>query len=270
MERFEPMLAKKYVPKLTTFPAVMQPKFNGYRCIVTKDDCWTRLGNDHKPGLVNGLFHGIQEQIPEHWALDGEIYCHGVPLQDIISLGKNWRDESSCLYYVVYDMYSEVEPKLPLCQRLKRVDELVFNIKDHRLHDSPHNLALKSSEVDYALQHWAEAGYEGVIIRQPQSPYHFGRHGRDLQKFKKWDDAEWVITDITEGQGKAEGTPVFHCQSITGKPFKVCMNGDYRYLHKLWRNRNHIKGKLITIRYNELSKDKCPKDGRGIAIRDYE
>lgn len=271
MDRFEPMLAATYVGRLTKFPAIVQPKFNGYRCLLSNRDCWTRDQNDHNHDLVWSMFNQIQDSIPNHWVLDGEIYCHGKPLQDIISLGKRWRLESTCLQLVVYDVYMEDRQGLGFEARMRQLKAwLELDGNAARIVVSPDNTVHSEEDVAEALEHWVNAGYEGVILRQPNSPYHFGRRGRDLQKEKKWVDAEWMIIDVTEGTGKAIGTPVYHFQSETGKPFKCCINRDYPELRRLWRNRKHAVGKRMTIKYNDLTKDKCPTPARGLIIRDYE
>jgi len=265
------MLAKKYVRKLTKAPVMVQPKFNGYRSLVTHGDSWTRLTNDHNKVLQLNLFRSLQMEMPEGIVFDGEIYAHGYKLQDIISLGKNWQLESSMLRYHVYDCLL-LEDKTAVFKDRWAVLSQWFKDNDHpNAVLSPCNLLLELDLVSEACSMWVNKGFEGLIIRDPDSIYKFGRYGRRLQKKKLWQDAEWRILNVTEGTGKSEGSPIFHCKSKNGTPFKVTMsNGSYEYRNKHWMGRKSLVGKLLTVTYQDITKDFVPTPVRECIVRDYD
>jgi len=269
--RFEPMLAKKYVAKLTQFPVSVQPKFNGYRSEVKENDCWTRLLNDHSPGMQLNMFRNLQMEMPKGIVFDGEIYAHGKKLQEIISLGKDWRLESSILRYHVYDCVLLDKPDAQFQERFAVLQNLFRNNHYPTAVISPCNLLYDDEMVQLATQAWVDQGYEGIIIRDPTASYRSGRHGRVLQKKKLWQSAEWRILDVTEGTGKAKGSPTFHCKSRNGTPFKVAMvNGSYGHRNKLWVDRSSLIGQLLTVEYQDVTRDFVPSPIRECIVRNYE
>lgn len=271
MDRFHPMLAKTYARKLTVPTVMVQPKFNGYRSLVSKSDSWTRYLNDHSRDMQLMLFKSLQMEMPEGLVFDGEIYAHGMKLQDIISLGKDWRLESSVLRYYVYDCLLVEDPNTVFKDRWAVLVQWFRDNKHPNAVLSPCNTLFDLDLVSEACSMWVNKGYEGLIIRDPDSIYNFGRHGRSLQKMKQWKDAEWKILDVTDGEGKAQGVPIFHCRSQTGVPFKVSMSvGSYEERHKLWLDRKNLIGKLITITYNDVTKDMVPGPIKNVVVRDYE
>ena len=44
----KPMLAHKYDADKAIFPAYIQPKLDGVRCIITKDGAYSRTGKEFK------------------------------------------------------------------------------------------------------------------------------------------------------------------------------------------------------------------------------
>ena len=87
-ETIKPMLAHKYNPEKADYPAYIQPKLDGVRCIFTKDGAYSRTGNefknvDHIKKDLKVVFNRYPNLI-----LDGELYNHGLKddFEKIISL----------------------------------------------------------------------------------------------------------------------------------------------------------------------------------------
>lgn len=270
MDRIEPMLAKTYVRKLTKMPVIVQPKFNGYRSLCTRDDCWTRELNDHARDLELNLFRKLQMELPEGLMLDGEIYAHGYLLQDIISLGKSWQLESSLLKYHVYDCMLLDDKQATFADRWAVLKRWFKDNEHPGAVLSPTNIAHDHDFVADACTHWVEKGYEGLIIRDPDEPYVSGRYGRKLQKMKMWKDAEWKIIKVTEKTGDHRGMPVFHCRSQKGVEFKVNAVGPHPLQRQQWEQRDELVGKLLTITYHDVTRDMVPGPIKNAVVRDYE
>ena len=57
--------------------------------------------------------------------------------------------------------------------------------------------------------------------------------------------AEFTIVGVNEGRGKAAGTPVFTCQTISGERFSVSMEGDIVRCRQMCQDRGTLIGKPL-------------------------
>ena len=88
--KIKAMLAHKYNPDKADYPAYIQPKLDGVRCLFTKDGAFSRAGNqfmnvEHIEYDLKPVFNRYPNLI-----LDGELYNHGLKddFNKIISLVK--------------------------------------------------------------------------------------------------------------------------------------------------------------------------------------
>jgi len=117
---------------------------------------------------------------------------------------------------------------------------------------------------------WTEIGFEGTMIRNKKGKYIQKHRSKDLQKYKDFLDAEFKIIGGTEATGNDVGTIVFQCVTDDNKPFTVRPKGS-RDIRRQWlRDINNLIGKLLTVRYQNLSDDGIPIFPVGLEIRDYE
>ena len=59
--------------------------------------------------------------------------------------------------------------------------------------------------VEGACRKFTEQGYEGVVLRHPDVPYHEGRSNH-LLKYKFFKEADLRIVGIIDGEGRLAGT----------------------------------------------------------------
>lgn len=111
--------------------------------------------------------------------------------------------------------------------------------------------------------------YEGLMLRDADSLYQFGR-SHSLLKVKKWLDDEATITDVTDGDGKMEGKAIFICEDSQGREFRVTMAATMEQREEWFQKKNSLIGKLLTYTYFEETDDGLPRFPVGIDIRDYE
>ena len=85
----KPMLAHKYNRDKAIFPAYIQPKLDGVRCIITKDGAFSRTGKEFKniQHITCVLKYYFFDRFPDV-VLDGELYNHDLRnnFEKIISL----------------------------------------------------------------------------------------------------------------------------------------------------------------------------------------
>ena len=88
MTKIKPMLAHKYNPERAVYPAYIQPKLDGVRCLIDKDGAYSRTGKEFKNIEHNKvLLQGFFKDFPRA-TLDGELYNHELKddFEKIISL----------------------------------------------------------------------------------------------------------------------------------------------------------------------------------------
>ena len=106
---------------------------------------------------------------------------------------------------------------------------------------------------------WIEQGYEGIMLKSIESKYEFTRT-KNLQKFKAFQDDEFLVTDISEGVGKRAGMMGrLHLVTCDGKEFCSSARGNDAYYRELFNNKEKYIGKLATIRYQNLTPDGIPR-----------
>lgn len=281
-----PMLAKSLddVPeKKRCWPYDYQRKFNGIRCLVEINNGAVKLwSRKHKPIL--GVPH-IQKAYEEvfadvsshHLVLDGEIYRHGWSLQKISGFVRKEKTKPGFeqLGHFVYD-FPKNDLNGGIRQWRARKSELgaLFSIRIGHEHPNIHMVETISVEHENEARaiekKWVDDGYEGGILRDIYGEYEPDRRSPGLLKVKSFKDAEYEIVGVKEGRGKFEGKAVFECKTPEGKPFDCCAPGNFEDRAEFFRRGDELIGKLLTVKYFEMTDDNKPCFPVGMAVRDYE
>lgn len=259
-----PMLANKWHEKkhLITFPVFVQPKLDGVRMLMQDGKCWSRTGKEFIPEVVQHLVMDTQGTI-----LDGELILEGASFQDTIRAVKKFRpEESPKLTYHVFDFISD---GITFTDRWSLLGEYYYGS------DIPENVKFvytccANNEEELFKYHakFIEQGYEGTIIRSQGGIYQIGQRSSDLLKLKDFDDAEFTIVDVVDGEGRDEGAAIFVCITDQGNTFNVRPKGTMEYRYDVFNNAEDYLGKPLTVRYQGFSEDGIPRFPIGISVRD--
>jgi DNA ligase-1 len=273
----EPMLAKNYEDEFddSMFPVYGNFKFDGMRCVTRNDGMWSRNGKPivSAPHIRKAL-QSVYDVCPKA-IFDGELYCHKLnkDFNKIISLAKKSKptkedlDESaSVLEYYVYDFISPFG-HLPFAERHSLLKEFLRNTPGIVVVDSP--ILKNRKELDEHYGKCMEEGYEGQIIRL-NKPYEHKR-SKYLLKRKEFIDAEYEVIEVCEGVGNRSGTAGYMILKMKdGRTFKSNIKGTFDYLKQLLVDRKSLTGKMVTVKYFQLTPDGVPRFPYVIAVRDYE
>jgi len=276
---YPPMLATPLSKKIDfTKPTYIQRKYNGIRAIATFDDKQNKvilysrgLGIYPETNLHKELYDVLKPN-PNIY-IDGEIYTHGMALQDIS--GKARGDETDkVLNYYVFDLFEIVDGKLQnrlFSERyalLKSIFSSFISLKNIHIVET---YEVKSEEdVQKYYKQFLLENYEGAIVRL-NTPYEFSyksRHTQNLLKLKQLLDNEFVLTGISEGvAGKAKGAMLLEFETENGKKFTVTPKGTLEYRKQLYEKLKNtfdakFKGRKMRVHYEELSKDGVPLRAR--------
>ena len=113
-----------------------------------------------------------------------------------------------------------------------------------------------------------DEGYEGIMARNIQSEYLFGYRSKDLLKVKRFLDAEYKIVDFTHGTSIELECCIFICETPEGERFNVRPVGTHEERKVMYKNGASYVGKLLTVKYQELSNDNVPRFPVGLHIRE--
>jgi len=256
---------------VTKFPCMAQPKINGVRALIIKEE--NNYIIKSKEGLIYDLPHitnylkskDLQNFID---VLDGEIYLHGESLQTISSAVKKPNLQTGYLKFIMFDLAIEEETNVERWNKLKEFATLVNDI------NSPFELittALITS--DARAQQFTdiniEKGYEGTIFRDTNATYKFGSRPVTMTKLKRALDAEFKIVNVLP-QEKDNTKANFECITKEGEKFLVDPKGTDEYKRNLLISANEIIGKNLTLTFYEYTDLGKPLHILEAIIRDYE
>jgi DNA ligase-1 len=291
-----PMLAAKFAEDgdEIQWPAFVQPKLDGHRCIAVIEDgkatLWTRSRKPVKS--VPHIVAALEKAFPAPLALtlDGELYNHELRDNFQKLSGLLRRDEPSpetrIAQYHVYDLpcfalATDAGNQRGYAERHDLLTAIWEQVGD------PDLVLVETPEVAdedaamVAFEGFLAKGYEGAMLRNKTGAYRFARsqgdRSTDLQKLKKFDDAEFKVIDVEEGRGKMAGHAVFVCRRFfvptaeqckkfgyqpgqqTFIDFNAKMKGPMEQLREYFQNAPRYKGQMLTVKYQGFYKSGKPR-----------
>lgn len=200
----KPQLAEDADLDAVRFPCIVQPKIDGVRAMNLKGQLTGRSLDPFEGFGITDYFSGLQ-----FMGLDGEMTLGSKPncTDRLCSLttGAMGRfkgvTEMADLHWWVFDFLPN--PEWGYSQRYGHLGIRVKALNHPRIHLVPLYEVHGRNELNRFIAEFAEQGYEGTIIRNPNAPYKAGRatkKGQELWRVKPWADAEILVTGITEGQ----------------------------------------------------------------------
>ncbi len=302
MTQFRPMLSGKANPENLRFPLLASPKLDGVRCLAMDGKPKSRTLKDIPNRFIQEWFQSKKDFIE---GMDGELIVGSATAKDA------YRTTNSAVMtfegkpkfsFWVFDLWDV--PDASFQTRQKSLSQIfssgpdVFDsvnnvtvrlLKNTLIHNLPELLAYE--------QKMLAAGYEGVMLRDPNSPYKHGRSSERegyLLKLKRFSDAEAEIIGTEEhmhndnvafkdelGRTKRSshqenqiGTNTlgaFVCKGInefSGVEFKIGTGLDAAQRKQLWLQRNDIIGKVIKYKYFDIGVKDAPRHPVFLGFRD--
>lgn len=251
------------------WPRWAMPKLNGVRAMwVPNVGMFTRDGIPYETGVLPHIEAALAAT--PHW-LDGELYTHGLSLQDINSRASIMRQvphpDSSALRFHVFDM-----PQQPtgaearyntLCTlaRTGQLDPAAIAIVEHRD-------ASCWDKARTAFTSFVAAGYEGAVYKH-HGGYQPGR-SKMLLKYKAWSDEDYDVVELVRGEdGKFDHSlGAIICRDANGVTFTV---GSFAFDDaarlKIWSDYQcGLKPARVKVKYLGLTRDKKPYNTQVLAF----
>lgn len=288
----EPLLAYKWIPEKTLihYPVSAQPKLDGIRCLASLDEegVYLRSRNNKPFSFLQHIRDRVEiflSYLPSGAILDGEFYSFVMNMQELAGLvavnRKTPHPEEEIARYFIFDVILPENP--PYADRYQLLvdayqafsDDGHLNFDDQdRVDDVLMMVAVTMAESREDLlefhEEYVQLGYEGLMIRDPNAPYVFGRDN-SLLKYKYFEDEEAIVIGLDEASGSEEGAAMLIVKDIRGNEIRIRFRGPIAERRRWYQNPDLIIGKEVTIRYQPpLTNDGKPRFPVGVAVRDYE
>jgi len=106
-----------------------------------------------------------------------------------------------------------------------------------------------------SLHHtFVQAGYEGAMVKTVDAPYRFGR-SYDVMKVKEFHDVDLPIIGLEEGTGRHTGKLGAVKINYNGVIVKVGSGFSDDEREQVWNNQASFIGRIIEVRYQEVTPD---------------
>lgn len=285
-KNFKPMLAGK-VGSTINFPVLASPKLDGVRCIIMNG---VALSRSLKP-IPNAY---VQKRIglKKYNGLDGELLVGDPGALDVyrktVSAVMSEDGEPSFDYHIFdnFEVDAQFQERYNTLGKFK-VDAHIKIVRHLKLRTM--------EELDEFEADMLNKGMEGVMVRDPNGPYKFGRSTERegyLLKLKRFEDSEATILSMDElmhNANEAKTNNLGHTERSSHKAnmvgmgtlgalnvrdlktkveFSIGTGFDAATRQELWDNRKNLKGKIVKYKYFASgSKDK-PRFPVFIGFRD--
>lgn len=276
-EVFLPMLAASFDKRKDkiAYPVSVQPKLDGVRCLAYWDGDSVKLMSrgGKQWNCCQHIIDELEGILPKGTVVDGELYIHGSTFQEITKLVKKLRPESVNVKYHVYDIPrvdgKDVGEWRDRAMLLENEFNAPYPYEDHEESVVVVSSHIARNEGDvYRIQSaFLEEGYEGAIVREADGEYKFGYRSNKLLKVKNFMDEEYKIVGFTTGVGRFDGCIVWMCETEDGHEFKVVPQGTMEERQEAYQNADKNVGKLLKVKYFELTDDGIPRFPVGLGIR---
>jgi DNA ligase-1 len=261
------------------FPVLCTVKLDGIRCLVVNGQC---LSRSFKP-IPNEYVRTTIEQDLGSFILDGELMLDGSqPFNEVSSAIMDRKDKPNFKYYI-FDLIGKKGLSEPYSQRMKNLEEL--NVPSYVVKVLP-KIIESSGQLAEAQQLAMGQGYEGLMVRSPESNYKCGRSTLKegiLLKIKVFEDAEAVIIGFEElmsnqneatkdAFGRTERSS--HKENmvatgtlgslvvkdlVSGVVFKIGVGFDAHMRVDMWIHQERLLGQLVTYKKQPSGEHEKPR-----------
>lgn len=275
-----PMLAKTYSGNVWKKVNYMygQYKINGLRCIVTaytQNDMFkpVRLRFQSREGIIWNSLENlsdyllsvippsvIKDMIDGFVALDGEVYLPGYTVNQINHFVKDANCvENKLLQFWCYDIMMEGDQTHRNMYRCHIKNPTSFNNINEHYNNKERLIILPSIYInndDIAIKarnHFINLGFEGLILRNTETDYQYGRRRANyMEKFKDAAEGDFIILDIYKENKR--NLPILLCKNdINDEKFETRLSAPHSMQeYVLFHYRAFIK-RTVHIEYGERS-----------------
>lgn len=277
-----PLLAAKCEVEKLIFPVLVTPKLDGIRALKINGKLVSRSFKEIPNKYIRETFDFLPEGI------DGELMVKNATYFNEIQSAVMSRDgEPDDVYFAAFD-YVEKAISRPYYKRVRDLKKwrLPLSPQQRKLVKGLYPIEVRDKAALFeAEEMFLSAGFEGIMLRDPEGPYKCGRSTTKQQillKLKRFHDAEAVVIGYEERMHNANllegdefglakrshkkenlvGTGVLgalHVRMPDGNEFYLGSGFDSSTRKRIWNAKKSYMGKHVKYKYQELSKDGIPR-----------
>ena len=202
--------------------------------------------------------------------LDGELYVHGLPLQNLMELVKRHEPlpESAKVSFYVFDIVLENATQQERNDILREYLPL-----PHYPHSTPEPGVYRLSTrvitdqigIYPAFQEYLSNRYEGAVIRLPAGMYDINCRSSSVLKLKPIQTMNCKILDVIRCE-RAPTHGKLVLENPNGGPFTCTFKAPHFQRIALLKNKQRVIGKLCQVEYEDFSEDNKPLKPVGVHI----
>lgn len=282
----------------TAFPAHVQPKIDGIRCLVEffpgaflhergaiRLSSRSRNGFDHLLPIFERDLRELFEWLPLSTVIDGELVTVNpdgtTDFQKTTSAARSYKsltqDARENTEFHVFTIFVQEQPELTFVER-ERLLEAAFH--HARLGEPPRVkmvvsvVARSLRELEQLQEAYVRNGYEGAMVYRSNGIYEPNKRSLNVLKLKNFEEMEGTVIGVVPGKNgkEVEMALVILRVEIGGSVKELTMRpeGSVEERKKWLKRPELIMGKEMTFTYQNLTDDGIPRFPIAREFRDYE
>ena len=290
--KIKPLLSCEVPLDKVKFPIYISTKFDGIRALVIDGVVYSRSLKPIRNKHVQKLFGKA-----EYNGFDGELIVGDIYAKDVFqktTSGVMSEDGTPDVTFHVFDLWSM--PTFDYEYRQRELQEILLNSEEYEgvVYTMIHKCQTVE-DLEFFLNHEKNVGGEGLIGRNPNGAYKYGRSTPKEQlsiKFKFFESEEFEVVGFNERMhntneqkrdelGYAERSsakdglvPTNTLGSLVLKyndtTFSCGTGFDDKLRKEIWDNKEMYLGKLASIRYMSVGSKDLPRVPSFIGFRHIE
>jgi DNA ligase-1 len=285
----KPMLLPSEAPDLDAlqYPVYVTPKLDGIRCLI---DQGVALSRTLKPIPNKHIQAWAKKNADNLQGADGELIV-GSPTSSTVYRDTNSfvmsHDKVGDFTFFLLDYWDEPDTAFEYRQEAVDIVEENFALVWSAIAANPSDVLQIESE-------FLEQGYEGVVLRNPDGKYKYGRctlKENNAFKLKRFEDAEAVIVGFEEemhNENEAETNELgrtkrstaragligkgtlgsFICRTSDNIDFNIGSGFDQQDRINFWENKESLVGKLVKYKHFPIGVKDKPRHPIFLGFRD--
>ena len=283
-EPFRPMLAHKYQDRGKSIDwskdIYASTKLDGIRCFILVDqdgNCTfeSRTGKQFK--YFQHLEIEVQSKKITNAILDGELYSENISFEKICSLVNSddyVPEEDVEIKFYIYDMILNNNLDETFENRYKRYSGIFDTNVENHIISVTQTLVKSEEDMKILAAQFVSENYEGLMLKQGDAKYDFGKRSIALLKYKEMHSAEFKIKDIFVAENDPDRVQIelYINPENMEETFKIGTlkgNKEDNY-NNYYCNKDNLINKWLTVNYQTLTSYGVPLFPVGIGIREGE
>lgn len=271
IRQFKVMRAKKFEGMSPRLNYVIEPKYDGLRCVAMvegqKVTLLSRNGleftsSDHlKPQLIE-LAQG------DSYFFDGELVSGN--FNSSLSAVKKKSEQNDSTQFLIFDILTPEEwrnPVTPWYARRNMLENVFAGREFGHIRPTPAYPVDSEKAVMDRYNQFRDLGYEGGMLKNTRGLYRFSKH-KDWMKLKAVEDVDLPVKEMLQGEGKYHGMLGSVVVNFKGKRVNVGSGFSDTERKLFWDQPQLLMGKVIEIQYHEVTPDGSLRNPRFIKVRE--